>query len=129
METDAQTDAALVANKIASAAMAISIAALLIGYLQLLLGNLVSGNALWKTDRAAIGVSAAHRSWRPGLRKVKVLYPQIDFRIESILEASRKSKEDSIETSFLTTYLSECERNYFWYRVRGGYRIARHQIK
>jgi hypothetical protein len=124
-ETETQTQAALTANKIASAAVGISIAAFLIAYLQLILGNLMSGNALWKTNHAAIGVVARYRSWRPGVRKIKILYPQIDFT--RILDAARKSWDTSIRFSPMEPYAVHNDLR--WKRVSAAEEISSTHIR
>ncbi len=98
---DIQTQAALTANKLASAAVGFAIAALVIAYLQLFLGNITSGNALWKTNQAAIGVLAFHRSWRPSLRRIKILYPKISFQPEQLLQAAHASKRNQHSSGFM----------------------------
>ncbi|OAL51054.1 hypothetical protein IQ07DRAFT_599057 [Pyrenochaeta sp. DS3sAY3a] len=98
-DSDSQTQAALTANKLASVAVGFSIAAFLIAYLQLFMGNLMSGNALWKTNQAAIGGLARHRSWRPSLRRIKILYPKISLQPEHLLQAARNSTQ--VQTSQL----------------------------
>lgn len=104
MSTDGNMEArmALTANKIASAAVGISIAAFVMAYLQLMLGNSMSGHALWKTNKAAIGVVARrHRSWRPGLKRVKILYPRISFKLADLVKASRHSSISQKPSTFL----------------------------
>ncbi|KAF2261070.1 hypothetical protein CC78DRAFT_608891 [Lojkania enalia] len=119
MSTDeVQTQAALAANKLASTAVGISIAAFIVAYLQFLFGNLMSGNALWKTSHAAIGVTARHRSWRLGVGRVKILYPQVDFKIIKLLAAGQISVDQSIESSFLSSYA--VAHGLEWRRVRSG---------
>jgi hypothetical protein len=102
----AQMQTALTANKIASAAVGISIAAILVAYLQLLLGSDMTSNALWKTNRAAIGVVARQRIWIPSLRRVKVLYPRISLKLDCILEAAFHSRTTEKSPWFLEHLLS-----------------------
>ncbi|CAO2649518.1 Nn.00g069030.m01.CDS01 [Neocucurbitaria sp. VM-36] len=91
IDPDVQTQAALTANRLASVAVGFSIAAFLMAYLQLFLGNLMSGQALWKTNQAATGVLARHRAWRPSLRRIKILYPKISLQPVQLLQAARSS--------------------------------------
>lgn len=126
-QTDPQTQAALAANKIASAAMGISIAALLMAYLQLLLGNIMSGNALWKTNHAAIGVSASHRSWIPGLRRLKIRYPQINFRIRNILFEIHESADRGIVNTFMSSFAKH--HGYEWRRIPSGDWVSSKHIR
>ncbi|KAH8724097.1 hypothetical protein GQ44DRAFT_760533 [Phaeosphaeriaceae sp. PMI808] len=90
------------ANKIASAAVSVSIAAFLMAFLPLLLGNLMPGHALWKTNKAAIGaVARRHRSWRLGLKRVEVIYPRISFKLYDLIKASRSCSISQQPSTFL----------------------------
>ena len=54
--------AALTANKLTSAALGIALAAIVVAYLQIVFGSDRTSNALWKPNKAAIGVLTQRRS-------------------------------------------------------------------
>ena len=61
----------------------------------------MSGNALWKTNEAAIGVAARHRSWRLGLRRLKILYPKLSLNIMDLLEVAGNNLDQHQPSQFL----------------------------
>lgn len=72
-----QMQAALTANKLASAALGIAIGAIVVAYVQMVFGSDMTSNALWKTNKAAIGVLTQHRSLGLSPRRLKVRYPEL----------------------------------------------------
>ncbi|KAJ0423137.1 hypothetical protein BJY00DRAFT_310263 [Aspergillus carlsbadensis] len=88
---------AAIANRISLSAVALAIAAFVVSFFQLLLGNLISSTARWKTNQAAIGIAARRRLWRPSSSKVKIYYPQIDFRYSAILAAAFDAERFNIK--------------------------------
>ncbi|KAL4886816.1 hypothetical protein BJY04DRAFT_212793 [Aspergillus karnatakaensis] len=93
---DTQTDLAYTANRIAVSALALAVAAFVVGFFQLLIGNLISSTLRWKTNQAAIGVSARQRTWGLSYGKVKIYYPEIDFSYRAILAALVESEYERV---------------------------------
>ncbi|ORX93312.1 hypothetical protein BCR34DRAFT_240011 [Clohesyomyces aquaticus] len=98
---DPQAHLALTANKLALSAIIISIAAFVVTFLQLLLGNIVSKEARWKVGSGAIGIITRHKSFRVTPWGIRVLYPEVSFSIDTFLGAVSDSRRQGLEFSFL----------------------------
>ena len=124
-----QTELSNTANRLSVAAVTLAVAALVVTTIQLVLGNLVSSTRRWKTNSAAIDVSANHRAWRlaPWNMRIKIYYPQLDFSATKIFQAAKRSRNNLIQQTFLKEKGSPGSP-YVWALVKAGHKLDNSHI-